>query len=309
VNGNTRSPAARLTVEDLALTATINAARGIRSGISAADQACTIRTAITAEDAHAVVIPGHVQPIRVDARGVRGRRAPSEAAVDLARLAGLAPAALVSEVLGDDMTAAAPAHARRLADRLGLVSVSVAELLAYCQAHEPAVERVVSTRLPTSFGDFIAVGYRSLVDDTEHIAMLKGDVRDVEHVLLHVHTRCVAGDAFHSLLCDCGAQLDAALRAIERAQRGVIIYRARVDHSVDVLPALAGHSARAASRTGASSTRLTFEPSEYEIVAAIINDLGPASTVLLTRHPREVTCLAQFGLRVGAGTLPVSVGA
>ena len=171
-----------------------------------------------------LVQPGHVFPLKAKDGGVLERAGQTEAAVDLARLAGLIPAGVICEIMNEDGTMARVPDLVPYCERHGLKMITVADLIAYRRRTERLVERVVSTRLPTAFGEFAAVGYRSLVDEKHHLAMVKGDVRGKEDVLVRVHSECLTGDVFHSLRCDCGEQLEAALAMIEREGAGVLLY-------------------------------------------------------------------------------------
>jgi 3,4-dihydroxy 2-butanone 4-phosphate synthase / GTP cyclohydrolase II len=207
-------------------TVTIEAARGVTTGISAADQAHTIRTAADpATTRRDLVVPGHVRPVRTAPGGVREQPAHAEAAIELARLAGLAPAAVTCQVQNDDGSVARGADLISFCARHGLPCVTIAELLRHRR-----VERVVATALPTAFGAFTVVGYREHPSGAEHVALVKGDLGDQHGAPVHVHRQCVTGDVFHALRCDCGAVLEDALRAIETAGRGVVVYVAGPEH-------------------------------------------------------------------------------
>ena len=202
-----------------AFTVTIEAAGGVSTGISAHDRAHTIQVAIDPNSGpRDIVVPGHMFPLRAKEGGVLERTGHTEASVDLARLAGLTAAGVICEVMNDDGTMARVPDLVPYAERHGLKMVTIADLIAYRRRTEKLVERVVSTALPTAFGDFNAVGYRSLVDDKHHVAMVKGDIDGAKDVLVRVHSECLTGDVFHSMRCDCGEQLAAALSMIE--QRG-----------------------------------------------------------------------------------------
>src|SRR6476659_5952743 len=186
----------------------IDARDGVSTGISAADRTRTILQAIDPECRPAdLARPGHIFPLRAADGGVLVRAGQTEASVDLARLAGLTPAGVICEVMNDDGTMARVPDLIPYCERHGLKMVTVADLIAYRRRTEKLVERVVATALPTEFGDFTAVGYRSLVDDKHHVAMVKGEVDGVEDVLVRVHSECLTGDVFHSMRCDCGEQL------------------------------------------------------------------------------------------------------
>ena len=202
---------------ETAFTVSIEARTGVSTGISAADRARTIQVAIDPKTSpRELVQPGHVFPLKAKAGGVLERVGQTEAGVDLARLAGLIPASVICEIMNDDGSMARVPDLEQYCERHGLKMITVADLVAYRRRHEKLVERVVATKLPTGFGDFVAVGYRSLVDNKHHVALVKGDVDGVEDVLVRVHSECLTGDVFHSLRCDCGEQLESALSMIER---------------------------------------------------------------------------------------------
>ena len=197
-------------------TVSVEAAEGVTTGISAHDRAHTIQVAIDpTTKPEGLVQPGHVFPLKAKHGGVLERAGQTEAAVDLARLAGLIPSGVICEIMNEDGTMARVSDLIPYCGRHGLKMITVADLIAYRRRTEKLVERVVSTRLPTAFGEFAAVGYRSLVDEKHHLAMVKGDVRGKDDVLVRVHSECLTGDVFHSLRCDCGEQLEAALAMIE----------------------------------------------------------------------------------------------
>src|SRR3954449_5287689 len=219
-----------------AFTVSIEAREGVTTGISAADRSHTIQVAI-APDAkpHDLVVPGHVFPLRAKPGGVLERIGQTEAAVDLARMAGLNPSGVVCEIMNEDGTMARVPDLVPYCERHGLKMITTADLIAYRRRTERLVERVVSTRLPTAFGEFAAVGYRSLVDDKHHLAMVKGNVSGMEDVLVRVHSECLTGDVFHSLRCDCGEQLEAALAMIEREGNGVLLYLSQEGRGIGLL--------------------------------------------------------------------------
>src|SRR4029077_14774962 len=220
-----------------AFTVTIEAAGGVSTGVSAHDRAHTIQVAIDPSSGpREIVVPGHMFPLRAKEGGVLERTGHTEASVDLARLAGLTPAGVICEVMNDDGTMARVPDLIPYCERHGLKLVTVADLIAYRRrTEEKLVERIVSTSLPTEFGDFTAVGYRSLVDDKHHVAMVKGEVDGQDDVLVRVHSECLTGDVFHSLRCDCGDQLAAALAMIEREGQGVLLYPSQEGRGIGLL--------------------------------------------------------------------------
>src|SRR5215468_6578362 len=208
-----------------AFTVSVDARDGVSTGISAADRARTVRTLIdSATEPYELVRPGHVFPLRYTSGGVLRRPGHTEAAVDLARLAGLTPAGVLAEVVNDDGTMKRLPGLRAFADEHGLALISIAQLIEYRRRSERMVRRVVETRLPTRHGDWRALGYQNSLDGTEHVALVYGDLGDGEGVLVRVHSECLTGDVLGSLRCDCGAQLDAAMAAVAAEGRGIILY-------------------------------------------------------------------------------------
>src|ERR671917_2735073 len=212
------------------------AAEGVTTGISAHDRARTVQVAIDPHsspgDLHQ---PGHVFPLKAKEGGVLERTGQTEAAVDLSRLAGLNPAGVNCEIMNDDGTMARVPDLERYCARHDIKMITVADLIAYRRRHDKLVERVVETQLPTEFGDFRAVGFRSLVDDKHHVALVKGDIDGSKDVLVRVHSECLTGDVFHSLRCDCGQQLESALRQIDAEGRGVLLYLAQEGRGIGLL--------------------------------------------------------------------------
>ena len=206
-------------------TITIEARHGVTTGVSAHDRAHTMQVAIDpASGPSDLTQPGHVNPLKAKPGGVLERTGHTEASVDLARLAGLTPAGVICEVMNEDGSMARVGDLVGYCERHGLKMITIADLIAYRRRNDLLIERVVATRLPTTFGDFQAVGYRSLVDEKHHVALVKGDVEGQQDVLVRVHSECLTGDVFHSLRCDCGEQLESALSMIEREGRGVLLY-------------------------------------------------------------------------------------
>ncbi|HKU57974.1 MAG TPA: 3,4-dihydroxy-2-butanone-4-phosphate synthase, partial [Gaiellaceae bacterium] len=211
-----------------AFTVSVEAREGVTTGISAADRSHTIQVAINPDSTpHDLVQPGHVFPLRAKPGGVLERMGQTEAAVDLARLAGLNPSGVVCEVMNDDGTMARVPDLVPYADRHGLKMITVAELVEYRRRHEKLVDRGATVRLPTEYGEFQAIAFREKLTGKTHVALVKGDVEGVENVLVRVHSECLTGDVFHSLRCDCGEQLEQALQMIEREGSGVLLYMAQ----------------------------------------------------------------------------------
>jgi 3,4-dihydroxy 2-butanone 4-phosphate synthase / GTP cyclohydrolase II len=308
-----------------AFTISVDARSGITTGISAADRARTIRTLVdSATEPYEIVRPGHVFPLRYAAGGVLRRPGHTEAAVDLARLAGLTPAGVVAEIFNDDGTMARRPQLRAFADRHGLTMISIAQLIEHRRHSERTVRRVVATRVPNQFGEWRAFGYLNAVDGTEHVALVLGDLEDLDGpdapagggepdgVLVRMHSECLTGDVFGSQRCDCGAQLEAAMAAIAAEGRGVVLYlRGHEGRGIGLLSKLRAYQLQ---DNGADTVDANLElglpadAREYSTGAQMLADLGVRSLRLLTNNPDKVRGLSGFGIEV-TGRVPLPVAA
>ncbi|WP_439032845.1 bifunctional 3,4-dihydroxy-2-butanone-4-phosphate synthase/GTP cyclohydrolase II [Gordonia terrae] len=292
-----------------AYTVTVDAREGIGTGISAADRATTMRLlADPAASAADFTRPGHVVPLRAKEGGVLRRPGHTEAAVDLARLANLAPAGVICEIVSQkDVGAMAQTDELRVfADEHDLALISIADLIAWRRRHEKHVVRVADARIPTRHGDFRAVGYSSVYDDVEHVALVKGDITGAEgeghDVLVRVHSECLTGDVFGSLRCDCGPQLDAAMEMVADEGRGIILYmRGHEGRGIGLLHKLQAYQLQdAGSDTVDANLELGLpaDSRDYGLGAQILVDLGVRSMRLLTNNPAKRVGLDGYGLQI-----------
>jgi 3,4-dihydroxy 2-butanone 4-phosphate synthase/GTP cyclohydrolase II len=294
-----------------AYSVSVDARHGIHTGISAADRAHTVRVlADSATEPYELTRPGHVFPLRAMDGGVLRRPGHTEAAIDLTRLAGLTPAAAICEIVHDDGSMMRAPALRAFADQHGLAMISIADLIRYRRQHESQIERVAVTRLPTRFGTFTARAYRDLVDGTEHVALVMGDLAAPGPVLTRLHSECLTGDAFASLRCDCGPQLQASLAAVAEAGRGVVVYlRGHEGRGIGLAHKLRAYELQDSGfDTVDANLELGFpaDRRDYGTGAQILVDLGVRSIALMTNNPAKLTGIEGYGLAV-AERVPLPV--
>ncbi|QYC40655.1 Riboflavin biosynthesis protein RibBA [Nonomuraea coxensis DSM 45129] len=296
-----------------AYTITVDARDGVTTGISAADRARTIRTlADSATEPNELVRPGHVFPLRYHEGGVLARRGHTEAAVDLARLAGLSGAGALAEIVNDDGSMARLPELRLFADRHGLALVSIEQLVDHRRRVESMVTRVAETRLPNVYGLWRGYGYASALDGGEHMALVYGELGDGENVLVRAHSECLTGDVFGSLRCDCGVQLDNAMSAIAQEGRGVVVYlRGHEGRGIGLLAKLKAYSLQDNGSDTVDANLelgLPVDAREFSNAGQILADLGVKSVRLLTNNPAKLKGMDGYGIKVlGREPMPVAV--
>ncbi|WP_328992177.1 bifunctional 3,4-dihydroxy-2-butanone-4-phosphate synthase/GTP cyclohydrolase II [Kribbella sp. NBC_01245] len=284
-----------------AYTISVDARDGVTTGISAADRSRTIRVlADSASESYDLVQPGHIFPLRGREGGVLVRPGHTEASLDLTRLAGLGTTAVIAELVNDDGTMKRGPELREFADEHGLVLVSIEDLIKYRRRTETHVERIATTLLPTRYGDFVAHGYRNTVDGSEHLALVNGEIGD-EPVLVRIHSECLTGDSFGSLRCDCGPQLDEAMRQVA-AEGGVIVYlRGHEGRGIGLLHKLRAYELQDAGRDTIDANLdlgLPADARDYGTGAQILTDLGITSVKLLTNNPAKLAGVQGHGIDV-----------
>src|SRR5436189_2094808 len=283
-------------------TVTIEAREGVTTGISVHDQAHTMQVAVDPNKGpDDIIVGGHVHPLKAKAGGVLERTGHTEASVDLARLAGLIPAGVICEVMNEDGSMARADDLAAYCHKHNLKMVTIADLIAYRRRHDKLVERVVSTKLPTGFGDFTAIGYRELANGKHHVALVKGDIDGASDVLVRVHSECLTGDVFHSMRCDCGEQLESALAMIESEGQGVLLYLSQEGRGIGLLNKLKAYKLQEGGMDTVQANLelgLPADLRDYGIGAQILVDLGLISIRILTNNPKKIHGLEGYGLRV-----------